>query len=94
MTEGLGSHESARDSSSNQATPQEGRFFRTDMPVGVMVVLLALGLPRTVLADLDIVPLRVGFSTEMRDAEEDGFRAAEELGIDLSRREPSSVEEV
>ncbi len=31
---------------------------------------------------------------EMRDAEEDVFRAAEELGIDLSRREPSSVEEV
>ena len=31
---------------------------------------------------------------EMKDAEEDVFRAAEELGIDLSRREPSSVEEV
>jgi DNA-directed RNA polymerase subunit beta len=30
----------------------------------------------------------------MKDAEEDVFRAAEELGIDLSRREPSSVEEV
>jgi DNA-directed RNA polymerase subunit beta len=29
-----------------------------------------------------------------KDAEEDVFRAAEELGIDLSRREPSSVEEV
>jgi DNA-directed RNA polymerase subunit beta len=26
----------------------------------------------------------------MKDAEEDVFRAAEELGIDLSRREPSS----
>jgi DNA-directed RNA polymerase subunit beta len=35
-----------------------------------------------------------GSSIEMRDAEEDVFRAAEELGIDLSRREPSSVEEV
>ncbi|MEU6731320.1 DNA-directed RNA polymerase subunit beta, partial [Nonomuraea wenchangensis] len=35
-----------------------------------------------------------GMSIEMRDADEDVFRAAEELGIDLSRREPSSVEEV
>jgi DNA-directed RNA polymerase subunit beta len=35
-----------------------------------------------------------GSAVEMRDAEEDLFRAAEELGIDLSRREPSSVEEV
>ncbi|WP_370249173.1 DNA-directed RNA polymerase subunit beta [Nocardioides sp.] len=35
-----------------------------------------------------------GTTIEMRDAEEDVFRAAEELGIDLSRREPSSVEEV
>jgi len=35
-----------------------------------------------------------GAAIEMRDAEEDVFRAAEELGIDLSRREPSSVEEV
>ena len=35
-----------------------------------------------------------GKAVEMRDAEEDLFRAAEELGIDLSRREPSSVEEV
>jgi DNA-directed RNA polymerase subunit beta len=35
-----------------------------------------------------------GSSIELRDAEEDVFRAAEELGIDLSRREPSSVEEV
>lgn len=35
-----------------------------------------------------------GAAVEMRDAEEDLFRAAEELGIDLSRREPSSVEEV
>ena len=31
-----------------------------------------------------------GTAIEMRDAEEDVFRAAEELGIDLSRREPSS----
>ena len=31
---------------------------------------------------------------QLKDAEEDVFRAAEELGIDLSRREPSSVEEV
>ncbi len=35
-----------------------------------------------------------GSKLELRDAEEDVFRAAEELGIDLSRREPSSVEEV
>ena len=35
-----------------------------------------------------------GSAIEMKDAEEDVFRAAEELGIDLSRREPSSVEEV
>ncbi|MDF3046225.1 MAG: rpoB [Ornithinibacter sp.] len=35
-----------------------------------------------------------GQTIEMREAEEDVFRAAEELGIDLSRREPSSVEEV
>ncbi len=35
-----------------------------------------------------------GSRLELRDAEEDVFRAAEELGIDLSRREPSSVEEV
>ena len=35
-----------------------------------------------------------GSSIEMRDTDEDVFRAAEELGIDLSRREPSSVEEV
>ncbi|MGH3495868.1 MAG: DNA-directed RNA polymerase subunit beta [Nocardioidaceae bacterium] len=35
-----------------------------------------------------------GTAVEMRDAEEDVFRAAEELGIDLTRREPSSVEEV
>ena len=35
-----------------------------------------------------------GTSIELRDTDEDVFRAAEELGIDLSRREPSSVEEV
>ncbi|WP_462185682.1 MULTISPECIES: DNA-directed RNA polymerase subunit beta [unclassified Frankia] len=35
-----------------------------------------------------------GVQIEMRDTDEDVFRAAEELGIDLSRREPSSVEEV
>ena len=35
-----------------------------------------------------------GMNIEMRDSDEDVFRAAEELGIDLSRREPSSVEEV
>ncbi len=35
-----------------------------------------------------------GESIEMRDSDDDVFRAAEELGIDLSRREPSSVEEV
>jgi DNA-directed RNA polymerase subunit beta len=35
-----------------------------------------------------------GMSIEMRETDEDVFRAAEELGIDLSRREPSSVEVV
>ncbi len=35
-----------------------------------------------------------GGAIELRDTDEDVFRAAEELGIDLSRREPSSVEEV
>ncbi|MEY3470098.1 MAG: DNA-directed polymerase subunit beta [Actinomycetota bacterium] len=35
-----------------------------------------------------------GQAIEMRDTDEDVFRTAEELGIDLSRREPSSVEEV
>jgi DNA-directed RNA polymerase subunit beta len=35
-----------------------------------------------------------GLSIEMRDTDDEVFRAAEELGIDLSRREPSSVEEV
>jgi DNA-directed RNA polymerase subunit beta len=35
-----------------------------------------------------------GMAIEMRDNEEEVFRAAEELGIDLSRREPNSVEEV
>lgn len=35
-----------------------------------------------------------GMAVEMRDTEEDVFRAAEELGIDLTRQEPSSVEEV
>ncbi|MBO0890170.1 MAG: hypothetical protein J2P14_04580, partial [Acidothermales bacterium] len=35
-----------------------------------------------------------GVAVEMKDSDEDVFRAAEELGIDLSKREPSSVEEV
>ncbi len=35
-----------------------------------------------------------GVAVEMRDTDDEVFRAAEELGIDLSRREPSSVEEV
>ena len=39
-------------------------------------------------------PVAGRFAIEMRDAEEDVFRAAEELGIDLSRREPRAVEEV
>jgi DNA-directed RNA polymerase subunit beta len=33
-----------------------------------------------------------GKEIEMRETDEDVFRAAEELGIDLSRREPSSVD--
>ncbi len=35
-----------------------------------------------------------GVAIEMRDSDDDVFRAAEELGIDLSRREPSSVDEL
>jgi DNA-directed RNA polymerase subunit beta len=37
---------------------------------------------------------RDGSAIELRDSEDDVFQAAQELGIDLSRREPSSVEEV
>ncbi|WP_346844875.1 DNA-directed RNA polymerase subunit beta [uncultured Rothia sp.] len=35
-----------------------------------------------------------GRTIEMRDTEDEGFRAADDLGIDLSHAEPSSVEEV
>jgi DNA-directed RNA polymerase subunit beta len=35
-----------------------------------------------------------GSTLEMKDSDDEVFRAAEELGIDLSRHEPSSVEEV
>jgi DNA-directed RNA polymerase subunit beta len=35
-----------------------------------------------------------GRAIDMKDSDEDDFRTAEELGIDLSRREPASVEEV
>ncbi|RBY91599.1 DNA-directed RNA polymerase subunit beta [Blastococcus sp. TBT05-19] len=35
-----------------------------------------------------------GQAIELRDTDDEVFRAAEELGIDLSRREPSSVEDV
>jgi DNA-directed RNA polymerase subunit beta len=35
-----------------------------------------------------------GTHIDLRDSDTEVFRAAEELGIDLSRREPSSVEEV
>lgn len=35
-----------------------------------------------------------GTAIEMRDSDDEVFRAAEELGIDLSRAEPNSVEEV
>ena len=35
-----------------------------------------------------------GDEIELRETDEDVFSAAEELGIDLSRREPNSVEEV
>ena len=37
---------------------------------------------------------RDGSAIDMKDSDDEYFRAAEELGIDLSRREPSSVEEV
>lgn len=32
-----------------------GRFPFTDMPIGLMLLLVAVGLPRTILADLDVV---------------------------------------
>ena len=35
-----------------------------------------------------------GVAISMKDSDEEAFRTAEELGIDLSRREPSSVEEI
>ncbi|MBD2758036.1 DNA-directed RNA polymerase subunit beta [Yimella sp. cx-573] len=35
-----------------------------------------------------------GQAIDLRDSDQEVFRAAEELGIDLSRREPSSVDEV
>ncbi|MGO1348161.1 MAG: hypothetical protein ACTMIL_04905, partial [Brevibacterium aurantiacum] len=35
-----------------------------------------------------------GAEVEMRDGEDEVYRAAEELGIDLSRREAQTVEEV
>jgi len=35
-----------------------------------------------------------GSAVEFKDSEDEFFRAAEELGIDLSRREPSSVDEL
>jgi len=35
-----------------------------------------------------------GVALEMRETDDDVFRASEQLGIDLSRREPSSVEEI
>ncbi|NDB18809.1 MAG: DNA-directed RNA polymerase subunit beta, partial [Actinobacteria bacterium] len=37
---------------------------------------------------------RDGVAIEMKETDDEVFRTAEELGIDLSRREPSSVEEV
>ena len=43
---------------------------------------------------LNVVPQRDGQPVEMHEAVEDGLRTAEELGIDLSRREPSSVDEI
>jgi DNA-directed RNA polymerase subunit beta len=35
-----------------------------------------------------------GAAIEMKDTDEEVFRTAEELGINLSRVEPSSVEEI
>ncbi len=35
-----------------------------------------------------------GQSIELRDTDDEVFRAAEALGIDLTRREPSSVEDM
>jgi DNA-directed RNA polymerase subunit beta len=35
-----------------------------------------------------------GRAIDMKDTDEDDFRTAEELGIDLSRREPASVDDL
>ena len=55
-------------------------------------------LPRDALrVGVDVAPEVLsadGNAVEMRDSEDDSFRAADELGIDLSHSEPSSVEEV
>jgi len=42
------------------ATGAAPRFPATDMPILLMIGLVALGLPRTVLADLDVVPPESG----------------------------------
>jgi DNA-directed RNA polymerase subunit beta len=63
----------------------------------VDIVLNPLGVPgRMNVGQVLETPLgwvaKTGWQVDGDD--EDVFRAAEELGIDLSRREPSSVEEV
>lgn len=45
---------------SEQALRPSGRFPLTDMPTGLVLLLVAVGLPRTILADLDIVPPESG----------------------------------
>lgn len=42
------------------ATKRSGRFPLTDMPTALLLLLAAVGLPRTILADLDVVPPESG----------------------------------
>jgi hypothetical protein len=42
------------------AVQPSGRFPFTDMPTGLLLLLAAVGLPRTILADLDVVPPESG----------------------------------
>ena len=60
-TNGNGPSSSAgQPGSSEHATGPSGRVPLTDMPAGLMLLLVAVGLPRTILADLDIVPPESG----------------------------------
>jgi hypothetical protein len=57
-------HDPARAHATTVPEPDDGadarRFPMTDLPTKLMALLIALGVPRTVLADLDIVPPESG----------------------------------